>query len=259
MAGTSPPAEDKSTETILRTDGVTKEFGSLVAVDDLNWSVERRETKAVIGPNGAGKTTFFNLLCGVLEPSSGRVYFDGEDITGGPPHDVAQKRLVKTFQEMNVFEDLPVFENVRIAAQTQVTTYDMISDYRDLSAVNKRARSVLDRIGLSNQGEVPVGDLPYGDQRKVEIGIALATDPKVLLLDEPTAGMSQQETEEMMEFFDQLTQDQSLTIVLTEHDMDVALNLAETITVLHNGAILDEGTPNEVTVNEDVQRVYLGE
>jgi len=260
MSRTTAKTEATGTDdTVLRIKGLTKKFGHLVAVDDVDWSVKRGETKAVIGPNGAGKTTFFNMVCGVLDPTGGRVYFDGEDITGASTHTIANKQLVKTFQEMNIFEGVSVFENIRIAAQARVTKYNMFSDYRTFSEVSDRARTVLDQIGLSDQADVHVGELPYGDQRKVEIGIALATNPKVLLLDEPTAGMSREETEEIMDFFDRLIQEQFLTIVVTEHDMDVVFNLADTITVLHNGRILYEGTSEEVTASEDVQRVYLGE
>lgn len=251
--------EATADDAVLWTEDLRKSFGSLTAIDGISWRLPAGKTKAIIGPNGAGKTTFFNLLSGVLEPSAGQVFLAGRDVTGLSPHEIVNAGLVKTFQQMNVFDDLTVFENVRIAAQAGVSTYDLLSDYRDLEGVSDRALSVLERIGLAGQRDAVAGELPYGDQRKVEIGIALATDPDVLLLDEPTAGMSREETDAITDLFGELAADPALTIVITEHDMDVVMNLADTVSVFNNGLVLYEGTPEEVTRNENVRRVYLGE
>lgn len=243
---------------VLSTDGLTKKFGTLTAVNEVNWSVETGRTKAIIGPNGAGKSTFFNLLSGVLSPTSGEIEFKGENITGESEHEIAQRGLIKTYQKTNIYEESSVFENVRIAAQSIESTYNMWSKASNLTAVNKRTEAVLDRVGLSSDRDRMAGDLPHGLQRKIEIGIALATEPKVILLDEPIAGMSEDGRREVLSLLRNLSEDPSLTLVITEHDIDLIMDLAEIITVLHNGEVLFEGAPDEIVENEQVQKVYLG-
>ncbi|MFC7157666.1 ABC transporter ATP-binding protein [Halomarina halobia] len=243
---------------VLRTEDLTKRFGSLTAVDSVSWGIESGATKAIIGPNGAGKSTFFNLISGVLPPTSGEVEFHGERITGNPEYKIARRGLVKTHQTTNIYEESTVFDNVRIAAQTNRTTFNMWSKASDLTTVNDQTERVLERVGLTDERDRMAGELPHGLQRKIEIGIALATDPDVILFDEPIAGMSQDGRREMLTVLQELSNDPSLTTVITEHDFDIIMNLAEEITVLHQGAILTEGTPDEIAHNEQVQKVYLG-
>jgi branched-chain amino acid transport system ATP-binding protein len=241
----------------LRSEGVTKKFGNAIALDDIDWELEQGQTKAIIGPNGAGKSTFFNVLSGTYTPTSGEVYFDDEAITGDSVDRLARRGIVKTFQTTDLFWESSVYENLRIAAQAQTTIYDMYSNYEDLTEVNRRADELVDRLAMGDLREQTVEELSHGDQRKLEIGVALATEPDVLLLDEPTAGMEQGEIENALEFFDELSEDPSLSIAITEHDMDLILKVAEEITVLHQGRILAEGSPEDVIENEEVQRVYL--
>lgn len=248
-----------SDSAVLRTRDLTKRFGSLTAVDEVTWSVEPGETKAIIGPNGAGKSTFFNMLSGVFPPTSGEIEFSGESITGKQEHEIARLGLVKTYQKTNIFGESTVFENIRIAAQMNETTYDMWSKSSNLTSVNERTEAVLDRVGLSEERDRVAEELPHGLQRKIEVGIALATDPDVILFDEPIAGMSEDGRREILTVLEELSEDPSLTIVLTEHDFDLVMNFAEEITVLHQGSILTEGTPEEITSDEEVQRVYLGD
>lgn len=247
-----------SNSVVLSTKNLTKQFGSLKAVEDVTWDVETGRTKAIIGPNGAGKSTFFNLLSGVLAPTSGDVMLKGDRITGDAEHEIVQRGLVKTYQQTNIYEESSVFENVRIAAQSSETTYNMWSKASALTEVNERTEAVLDRVGLQGDRDRIAGDLPHGLQRKIEIGIALATEPDVILLDEPIAGMSQDGRSEVLEVLRELSNDPSLTVVITEHDIDLIIDLAEVITVLHQGKILIEGTPDEIIEDREVQRVYLG-
>lgn len=247
-----------SDSVVLSTQSLTKQFGSLVAVDDVTWSIESGKTKAIIGPNGAGKSTFFNLISGVIAPTEGGVEFKGTPIAGDPEYKIARRGLIKTYQKTNIYEESTVFDNVRIAAQMKETTFNMWSKASNLSEVNERAERVLERVGLTEERDQIAGDLPHGLQRKIEIGIALATDPDIILFDEPIAGMSEDGRREILTVLQELSQDPSLTIVITEHDFDLIMNLAEEITVLHQGAILTEGTPDEISENKQVQKVYLG-
>lgn len=243
---------------VLSTQDLTKKFGSLTAVNEVTWNVESGKTKAIIGPNGAGKSTFFNLLSGVLSPTNGEIEFEGERITGEAEHVIARRGLVKTYQKTDIYEESSVFENIRIAAQSNETTFNMWSRASDLTAVNERTEAVLERVSLTDDRDRLAGDLPHGLQRKIEIGIALATDPDVILFDEPIAGMSEDGRREILEVLRELSNDSSLTIVITEHDIDLIMDLAEEITVLHQGEILVEGTPNQIVEDEQVQKVYLG-
>lgn len=244
-------------QTILQTDGLTKKFGSLVAVDDVTWSVEEGQIHAIIGPNGAGKSTFFNMLSGLLEPTSGSIRFDGEEVAGLTPHKLARKGIVKTSQVTNIFNESTVFENVAYAAQAHSSVFNFYSKAAG-SDVDRRAQAVIDRLGLQDVQSIEVSELSHGDQRKVEMGLALATDPEVILLDEPTAGMASDETQQMLELM-QMLADDSMTLVITEHDIELVLELSDCITVLHQGSVLAQGDADSITSNEQVQRVYLGE
>jgi len=240
---------------LLRASEITKRFGGLVAVNKVDFTIPRGAIVSLIGPNGAGKTTFFNLLTGVLPPTSGRIAFKGRDITGLPPYAVSRLGMARSYQITNIFGDLSVFENVRIAAQSRVTHYRCWGRADGLPAVNQRAEDVLRLIGLTPRRHVRAAELAHGEQRYLEIGIALATDPDFLLLDEPTAGMSPEETQRTAAFVRRLAG--QVTIVLVEHDMEVVMGISDRITVLNYGQVLAEGTPAEIRENADVRRVYL--
>jgi branched-chain amino acid transport system ATP-binding protein len=251
----SRPREGETSEPLLESRGLTKIFGGLTAVNGVDFQVRRGELRSVIGPNGAGKTTFFNLLTGVLPPSRGRILFKGRDITRRPAHAVSRLGVARSYQVTNIFGDLSVFENVRIAAQSRVTHYRCWGNADRLSAVNQRAEEILRLLGLGAKRHVRGAELSHGEQRYLEIGIALATDPEFLLLDEPTAGMSPQETQRTAAFVRKLAG--QVTIVLVEHDMEVVMGISDRITVLNYGEVLAEGTPAEIRENADVRRVYL--
>ena len=242
-------------EPLLETRGLTKVFGGLTAVNRVNFAVRRGELRAVIGPNGAGKTTFFNVLTGVLPASQGRIMFKGRDVTRLPTHAVARLGVARSYQITNIFGDLSVFENLRIAAQSRVTHYRCWGNPDRLTAVNARADEMLRLLGLAARRDVRAAELSHGEQRYLEIGIALATDPDFLLLDEPTAGMSPEETRRTADFIRKLAG--RVTIVLVEHDMEVVMGISDRITVLNYGEVLAEGTPAEIRQNADVRRVYL--
>jgi len=245
----------KKTDPILVADAVKRSFGGITAVDVAHVEIPRGKITALIGPNGAGKTTFFNLLTGVLPPSSGRILFKGADITGLPAHAVSRLGIARSYQVTNIFGDLTVFENVRIAAQSRVTHYRFWGNADALAAVNERAEEILRHLGLAAKRHARGAELSHGEQRYLEIGIALATDPDFLLLDEPTAGMSPDETQRTAAFVRRLAG--HVTIVVVEHDMEVVMGISDRITVLNYGQILAEGSPAEIRENADVRRVYL--
>jgi ABC-type branched-subunit amino acid transport system ATPase component/ABC-type branched-subunit amino acid transport system permease subunit len=240
---------------LLESRGLCKTFGGLTAVNRVDFQVRAGELRSVIGPNGAGKTTFFNLLTGVLPPSAGRILFKGRDITGLPAHAVSRLGIARSYQVTNIFGDLTVFENVRIAAQSRVTHYRFWGNADSLAAVNARAEEILRHLGLAPKRHARASELSHGEQRYLEIGIALATDPDFLLLDEPTAGMSPDETQRTAAFVRRLAG--HVTIVVVEHDMEVVMGISDRITVLNYGEILAEGSPAEIRENADVRRVYL--
>jgi branched-chain amino acid transport system ATP-binding protein len=244
---------------LLEVESVSRHFGSLVAVRDVSMSVEAGELRAVIGPNGAGKTTFFNLISGFLAPSSGRILLDNEDITSLLPARRVWRGIARTFQVTEVFPELSVRENLRIAAEVAAgyRLRPWISREAD-AEVSARVTDLSDMGGLSDQENRPVGELSHGDQRATEIMMALALKPRLLLLDEPTAGMGDQETYNIAQLIRQLHKDHKLSIVLIEHDMRVVFHLADRIMVLAEGTMLAEGTPAEIAANDMVQAAYLG-
>ncbi len=230
-------------------------FGGLAALSHVNFAVERGNTHAIIGPNGAGKSTFFNCLTGVLTPTSGRIVFNGEDITGLPSNEISQKGIARSYQITNILPNATVLENVRIAAQSRRHAWNMIAHHTAFADINAKAEAALASVGLlDNAGEL-ASNLSHGAQRNLEIGIALATEPKLLCLDEPTAGMSAAETRETMHLVKRIGE--NLTILIVEHDMEVVMELADRITVLHYGEILAEGTPEQIQQNPKVLEVYL--
>jgi branched-chain amino acid transport system ATP-binding protein len=240
---------------ILQTEGLTVRFGGLAALNNVTVGVRRGEIRAIIGPNGAGKSTFFNCLTGVIRPTSGRIVFDGEDITGLPPDRISRKALARSYQITNIMPGATVLENVRIAAQSRRHSWSLLRHHGAYADVLERARAVLASVGLGDKEEELASNLSHGEQRNLEIGIALATEPKLLCLDEPTAGMSVAETLATVELVRRIAAD--LTILIVEHDMEVVMGLASTITVLHYGEVLAEGTPGEIQANPRVQEVYL--
>jgi branched-chain amino acid transport system ATP-binding protein len=245
---------------LLKVESVSKHFGNLIAVNNVSMTVEPGELRAIIGPNGAGKTTFFNLISGFLRPSSGRVIFDGEDITALLPARRVWRGIARTFQVTEVFPELSVRENLRIPVE--VASGFRLRPWlsRDADAkVGARVAELLDMGGLAGKADQLVGQLAHGDQRATEITMALALKPRLLLLDEPTAGMGDQETYEITRLIRRLHQDSKLTIVLIEHDMRVVFHLADRIMVLDQGTFLAEGTPKEIAANKAVQSAYLGQ
>ena len=240
---------------ILRTEGLSMRFGGLAALNDVSISVPRGEIRAVIGPNGAGKSTFFNCLTGVLKPSSGRITFEGADIAGLPPHQISKRAIARSYQITNILPGATVLENVRIAVQSRHHSWALFRHHRAYTDVIDRARVVLDSVGLLDKERELAANLSHGEQRNLEIGIALATEPKLLCLDEPTAGMSVTETHATVELIRKIAE--NLTILIVEHDMEVVMGLAHTITVLHYGEVLAEGAPAEIQANARVQEVYL--
>jgi branched-chain amino acid transport system ATP-binding protein len=240
---------------ILRTEGLTMRFGGLTAVNNVSIAIERGEIRAIIGPNGAGKSTFFNCITGVLKPTSGRIFLNGEDIAGRPPNEVSHKGLARSYQITNILPGATVLENVRVAAQSRHHPWNMVRNRFSFPDVIDRSRAVLDSVGLRGDEDELAANLSHGAQRNLEIGIALATEPQLLCLDEPTAGMSVSETRATVELVRRIAKD--LTIVIVEHDMEVVMGLARTITVLHYGEVLAEGTPAQIQANPRVQEVYL--
>jgi branched-chain amino acid transport system ATP-binding protein len=244
---------------LLRVENVSKHFGSLIAVNDVSMMVEPGELRAVIGPNGAGKTTFFNLISGFFRPSSGRIIFGGEDITGLLPARRVWRGVARTFQITEVFPELSLRENLRIPVEVAsgFRLRPWLSHEAD-AKVRARVDELLQMGGLADKAARLVGELAHGDQRATEIMMAIALNPRLLLLDEPTAGMGEQETFEIIQLIRRLHKDGKLTIVLIEHDMRVVFHLADRIMVLDQGKFLAEGTPKEIAANEAVQTAYLG-
>jgi branched-chain amino acid transport system ATP-binding protein len=244
---------------LLQVDNISRNFGSLVAVSGVSMVVEPGELRAVIGPNGAGKTTFFNLISGLLPPTSGRIVFDGEDITKLLPARRVWRGMARTFQITEIFPELTVRENLRIpvegAAGHRLRPWMSREVAQEMAAC---VSELMDMGGLTEKADRLVGELPHGDQRATEIMMSLALKPRLLLLDEPTAGMGDQETYDITRLIRRLHRDQKLTIVLIEHDMRVVFHLADRIMVLAEGAMLAEGTPAEIGANERVQAAYLG-
>jgi branched-chain amino acid transport system ATP-binding protein len=244
---------------ILETQNLGREFGALVAVDNMSVQIEEGSLHSIIGPNGAGKTTFFNLVSGTLRPSAGRVFYKGEDITDLPVHRTIHKGIGRSFQITNIFPNLTVFENVRLACQALGSdSYRLFRSHTKLEGVQQRTWEVLAEVGLTERALQLARTLPHGDQRKLELGMILAPDPDVLMLDEPTAGMAAEQVPELMTLVQSIQEAGNKTVVLVEHNMNVVMNVSDRITVMHQGALLAEGTPAEISADETVQTAYLG-
>jgi branched-chain amino acid transport system ATP-binding protein len=243
---------------ILRIEGLAKRFGGLEALGGVDLSVARGDFRAIIGPNGAGKSTFFNTMTGLLRPDAGRVIFEGRDVTGEPPHLLARRGVGRTFQITSVFRDLSALENLQVSLLAHAQrSWSIWPKAGSLHA--GRARELLDLVGLSANAQRIAGTLSHGDQKRLELAIVLAGEPRLLLLDEPTAGMAAQERLESIRLVHRVARELGLSCVFTEHDMAVVFAVATHITVMHQGRVLAEGTPAEVRARREVQQVYLGE
>jgi branched-chain amino acid transport system ATP-binding protein len=244
---------------ILEVTHLTKRYGALVAVDDVSMSIADGEVRAVIGPNGAGKTTLFHLITGVVPPTQGTVRFAGDDITGLPAYAVCQRGLSRTFQLTSLFPEISARENVMVAAQARdPQRWRPFGGGDVFETARKRADASLDQLGLGHIADSPAGLLSHGDQRLLEVAMAMSQQPKVLLLDEPTQGLSVEETAQAVETLAGFLDQTRITVLLVEHDMEVVFRLAHKITVLHRGAVIADGTPDAVKANERVQEAYLG-
>jgi branched-chain amino acid transport system ATP-binding protein len=255
LAAPSPPVAGRGDAPILRTEGLTVRFGGLVALNRIDFALQRDAIHAIIGPNGAGKTTFFSCLTGVVRPTAGRILFNGEDVTGLSPDRISQKGIARSYQITNILPNATVLENVRIAAQSRRHRWSMLVHHAAYRDILDRAHAALAAVGLGDKADELAANLSHGEQRNLEIGIALATEPQLLCLDEPTAGMSAPETRATMELVRRIAKNH--TILIVEHDMQVVMELAQRITVFHYGAILAAGSPAEIQQNPKVQEVYL--
>jgi branched-chain amino acid transport system ATP-binding protein len=242
---------------ILRTEGLGRSFGKFVALRGITAEFAAGQLTSIIGPNGAGKSTYFNLLTGALPPSEGRITFEGRDITFTPQHRFARMGIAKSFQITNVFPQLSTIENVRVALQALVSRYDVWRPRARLTQLDEQAGALLETVGLWPRRARPAATLAHGEQRALEIAMALASHPRLLLLDEPTAGMSPEETRAMMDLIVRLARDR--TVVVVEHKMKLVMGISDRLLVLHHGELLAEGTPDEIRRNETVKRVYLGQ
>ena len=246
-------------ETIIETQNLTKYFGALAAVDDVSLKIEAGTLHAIIGPNGAGKTTFFNMLSGNLKPTSGKVFYKGMDLTGKPIHRMIHLGIGRSFQITNIFPNLTVHENIRLASQAmEDNNFHFLMDTAKMVRCEERTAEVIERVGLKSQSLLPARALSHGDQRKLELGMILAPDPEVLLLDEPTAGMATEQVPELITLIQEVQQSGTKTVILVEHNMNVVMSVSDKITVMHQGKVLAEGTPAEIAANHEVQTAYLG-
>jgi len=262
---------------VLEIRGLTKHFGGFAALADVSFTVRQGTLHSIIGPNGAGKTTLFNLLSGVLKPTAGKIFLRGRDITGLPPHRIARLGLGRAFQLTHLFPNLTVLENVRLAVQAQAAAgreapgaaglrgrrwparWVMWQPAERVGPFVERAAEIVDQVGLAGKEQVPAHALSHGDQRKLDLAIALALDPDVLLLDEPTAGVSREEVPAIVAVIERIRREGRRTILLVEHKMEIVLNISDRITVLQHGRFLAEGTPAEIVANPAVQAAYLGD
>lgn len=244
-------------ETILEARGISKRFGRFQALKDVSVNFRANELCAIIGPNGAGKSTFFNVLSGAFAPSAGKVLFRGRDITRLAQHEYARTGIAKSFQITNIFKQLSAHENVRVAAQMRHSRFQFLKSRLSLPELGERADALLERVGLAGSRDKTAGDMAHGQQRALEVAMALAAEPELLLMDEPTAGMSPEETSVMMDLIASLAAER--TVILVEHKMKLVMGICQRLIVLHHGEFLAEGSPLDIRANLEVRRVYLGQ
>jgi ABC-type branched-subunit amino acid transport system ATPase component len=242
---------------ILEAVGIDKHFGGLKANQNVSFEVKEGKITSIIGPNGAGKTTLFNILTGMYKPDAGKVLFEGQDISGWPIHKIVNLGIARSFQVLNIFNEISPAENIRLAVQSRKKrSLNFFRSTWGFEDINQETNEMLDGIGLSAVKDLPTKNLPYGDKRVLEIGIAMASRPKLLLMDEPTSGLPSSETARIKEFIKKISA--QLTVVVIEHDMDVVLTISDVIIVLHQGQVIAQGAPEEIKANDEVQEAYLG-
>jgi branched-chain amino acid transport system ATP-binding protein len=245
-----------SDKLILKTKNLSKDFGALRAVNDVTLGIGSG-VHSIIGPNGAGKTTLFNLLTGFLKPTEGKIFYQGEEITHLAPYDISKAGMARSFQITSVFPELTVYENVRLAVQSRLkAAYNFLVSFKSLKGVDEKTKNILSQLGLLELADLKAKNLSYGLQRSLDIGVSLATEPKVILLDEPTSGMDRKDTDQIIQLISNISR--KMPVALIEHNIDIVLSISDVVTVLYQGKILAEGTPFEIQNNDKVQEAYLG-
>lgn len=247
---------NQNSEAVLEAEGVTKHFSGVVAVDGVNFEISAGETRGLIGPNGAGKTTLFNCITGTYQLTAGSLYLGGTEITNEEPHKIARRGLARSFQVSNLFEEFSAFENLRLGVQIGERNFDFRTPHARFDDINERAESILDWVGLARQRDTTASELSHGQKRQLELGLSLTTDPDILLLDEPTAGIPSEEVDDMTNLIQSIGED--YTILIVEHNMDVVMTLADNIMVLDQGKIIADGAPDAIRRDDRVQSAYLG-
>jgi branched-chain amino acid transport system ATP-binding protein len=241
---------------ILQTKNLSKNFGALMAVNDITLDVGSG-VHSIIGPNGAGKTTLFNLLTGFLKAAEGNIFYQGKEITNLPPYEISKKGMARSFQITSIFPELTVYENVRLAVQSRLkAAYNFLVSFKSLKGVDEKTKNTLSQVGLLEKADLKAKNLSYGLQRGLDIAISLATDPNIILLDEPTSGMDRKDTDQIIHLISDISR--RMPVVLIEHNIDIVLSVSDVITVLYQGKILAEGTPSEIQKDDKVQKAYLG-
>jgi len=245
-----------SNKLILKTKNLSKDFGALRAVNDVTLGIGSG-VHSIIGPNGAGKTTLFNLLTGFLRPTEGKIFYQGEEITHLAPYEISKGGMARSFQITSVFPELTVYENVRLAVQSRLkASYNFLVSFKSLKGVDEKTKNILSQLGLLELADLKAKNLSYGLQRSLDIGVSLATEPKVILLDEPTSGMDRKDTDQIIQLISDISR--KMPVALIEHNIDIVLSISDVVTVLYQGEILAEGTPSEIQSNDKVQEAYLG-